>query len=246
MQMMNDNCIHGVITGTVVENYNKDYPGKIRVTYAFGESGINKSGWVPIAMPYVSNDAGIYFFPEVGSEVLLSFILGNVNRPIVIGSLWNTSVKIPTILDHEKNTVKLIQTKAGHKMIFNEEADKETIEITSKKGLTIKYSDADEKITVTDANGKTSVKVDCKNGALALDAEKKITLSIGGTVAITVESNAVTISSGTVSIKGSQSLKTEGQTTSISGSSIEIAAQGSLKASSSGIFEAKGSLIKLN
>ncbi|MFI3227522.1 MAG: phage baseplate assembly protein V [Clostridia bacterium] len=246
MNIKTDNKIHGVITGTVVENYNKDYPGKVKVTYSFGEKGKNKSGWIPVSMPYVSSEAGVFFFPEVGSEVLISFILGNINRPIVTGSIYNTSVKMPSTIDYEKNTVKLIQTKAGHKIIFNEEADKETIEITSKKGLTIKYSDADEKITITDSGAKSSITADFKSGGITIDAEKKLVLSVGGTAALTVESNKATLTSGTLEVKGTQSLKLEGQTTSVSGSSVEIAAQGSMKVSSSGILEAKGTMVKLN
>lgn len=246
MNVKNDNKIHGVITGTVVENYNKDYPGKIKVTYSFGESGKNKSGWIPVAMPYVSANSGIFFFPEVGTEVIISFVLGNLNRPIVVGSLWNTKVKMPTDVDLEKNTVKLIQTKGGHKIVFNEEQDKETIEISSVKGLKIKISDADEKLEITDSGGKSSFTANFKSGEISLDAEKKVVLSVGGTPALTIESNAFKVSSGAVEIKGSQSLKAEGQTASIGGSSLEITAQGSLKLSSSGILEAKGSMLKLN
>ena len=33
--------ISGVVTGTVKENYNKDYPGKIKVELFLGESGRN-------------------------------------------------------------------------------------------------------------------------------------------------------------------------------------------------------------
>lgn len=246
MNMDNDNKIYGVITGTVVENYNPDYLGKIKVTYSFGETGKNKSGWIPVAVPYVSQEAGMYFFPEMGTEVLISFILGNINRPVVVGSLWNNNIKTPKNVDFEKNTIKMIHTKAGHKIIFNEEPDKETIEIITKKGLQINLTDSDEKATITDNNKKTAVTVDFKNGSIDLNADKKVTLSVGGTAGVTVESNSIKLSSGSIEIKGTQSLKTEGQTTSINGSSIEISAQGSLKASSSGIFEAKGSLIKLN
>lgn len=246
MNVKNDNKIHGVITGTVVENYNKDYPGKVKVTYSFGETGKNKSGWIPVSMPYISSEAGMFFFPEVGTEVVISFVLWNINRPIVVGSLYTTSVKMPSTIDLEKNTIKLIQTKSGHKIAFNEEKDKETIEITSINGLTIKFSDADEKLTLTDKNAKSSIDVNFKSGAITIDAEKKLELSVGGTAAITIESNKLSLSSGAVEIKGSQSLKAEGQTASISGSSVELSAQGSLKVSSSAMLEVKGSMVKIN
>ena len=36
-----DGSISGIVTGTVKENYNKDFPGKVRVELFLGESGKN-------------------------------------------------------------------------------------------------------------------------------------------------------------------------------------------------------------
>lgn len=238
--------IPGVITGTVLENYNKDYLGKIKVSYSFGEKGKNTSGWIPVSMPYVAEQSGTYFLPEVGTEVLISFIMGNMNRPIVIGSLWSESVKMPTDLGHEKNTVKMIKTKAGHQIVFGEEKDKESIQITSKSGISFQMLDKEEKLVITDKNKKNTLSFDFKNGTIALDAEKSISLKVGGTDVIKAEKSSASIESSAVKVEAKQKLEVKGQTTSVQGSTLELKSSASLKANASGILEIKGSLVKLN
>ncbi len=238
--------IYGVMTATILENYNKDYLGMVKISYAFGEKGKNTSGWVPFVMPYVGAEAGTYFMPEVGTEVLVSFIMGNVDKPVVVGSLWSDKVKRPTELDYEKNTVKMIKTKAGHQIVFNEETDKESITITSKKGINILLSDEKEQLTMTDTNKKNEVTVDFKGGALTLNAETKINLQVGGTNVITVEKSALTLESTGITVKASSKLDMQGQATSLSGSTLELKSDASFKANSSGILEIKGTMVKLN
>lgn len=238
--------IYGIITGTVLENYNKDYLGKVKVSYSFGETGKNTSGWVPISMPYVSTGAGMYFMPEVGTEVIISFIMGNLNKPVVVGYLYSEKVTMPTDLDHEKNTVKMIKTKGGHQITFGEEADKEHLTITSSTGITISLLDKEEQISISDKDKKNKILLDIKGGGITLDAEKTISLKIGGSDVISLTSSKATIAADSISLSGTQKLEASGQSTSISGSSMELSADASFKASTSGVMELKGSLVKLN
>ena len=67
----------GLVSGIVLENYDEKYPGMVKVEYSAGETGKNKSGWIPVASFYAGKEHGAYFLPEIGSEVLVAFILGN-------------------------------------------------------------------------------------------------------------------------------------------------------------------------
>lgn len=40
-------------------------------------------------------DRATYFLPEVGDEVLVEFVGGDIAHPIVIGSLWNGKDRMP-------------------------------------------------------------------------------------------------------------------------------------------------------
>ena len=52
----------GLVSGIVLENYDKEYPGMVKVEYNSGEEGKNKSGWIPVASFYSGKDYGSYFF----------------------------------------------------------------------------------------------------------------------------------------------------------------------------------------
>lgn len=240
------NQFNGVMTGTVIENYDKEHLGMVKVSYSFGETGKNTSGWMPVSMPYVATAGGSYFLPEVGSDVVVGFIMGNLNQPIVLGSLWNEKVTKPEGLDYEKNTIKTLKTKAGHQVLFDETDGKEAITITSKKGSLIKIEDENETLKLSDKDGKNLITLDFKNGAISLNAEKKLEFKIGGSAALTIESKAFTVDSGAVNLTASQGLALKGQTANLQGSTVELKADASMKLNASGILEVKGSMVKLN
>ena len=56
------------------------------------------------------------FLPEIGTEVVISFIMGTGISLFVIGSLWNKQSPIPADLPNEKNTFKTIKTKGGSEL----------------------------------------------------------------------------------------------------------------------------------
>lgn len=127
----------GMVSGIVLENYNDKYPGMVKVEYGAGEKGKNKSGWIPVASFYAGKEHGAYFLPEIGSEVLVAFILGNWDKPVVIGSLWNKQSPIPKGIPEKKNFNKTIKTKGGDQILFSDEDKKQSIEITTPSGLKI-------------------------------------------------------------------------------------------------------------
>lgn len=242
-----------VTTGIVKENWDDKNPGMVKVEYFLGEKGKSVSGWIPVASPYVGNNSGLYLFPEIGTEVVIAFNMGNPNCPIVIGSIWNKQVKLPEKTAKKENDLKRIKTKGGHEIIFSEEKKKESLEIHTPGNLTVILEDESQAITIKDKAGKNKVVIDGKNGAISLEADKKLELKAGGKTIITAGSDKVAIKAGTVSIEGSQgldvkgqNLKLDGKMTNIKGTSLEIKADGSLKIQSSGIAEVKGTMLKLN
>lgn len=238
--------VYGVVTGIVKENWDEEHPGQVKVEYFFGEDGKNVSGWVPVAMPYTADGAGMYFLPEIGNEVVIAFQLGDRNCPIVMGSLWNQKVKQPENTAVKENMIKKIRTAAGHEICLGGEAGKETIEIHTPKKLSILLDDENQKVVVTDEKNKNQISLLAKDGAISLDGEKKLELKVGGKSLITLEKDKVTINAGTVEVKAGQSLKLEGQSLNVKGSSVEIKADGSLKAEASGVTQVKGAMVKIN
>ena len=236
----------GLVVGTVRKNYDAKEPGKVMVEYTLGESGKMLTGWIPVLAPYTTDKGGMYLLPEIGDEVVIGFLEGRTDCPVVLGSLWSKNVNRPQNAVTEKNTMKMFRTKGGHEVSFSDEGKKETLTVTTPGGLSVLMADEKKTIEIKDKEKKNALTINGQNGEIKVDAQKKLILSIGGTAAVTIESNKITIKSGTVSIDASQSLKIHGQSTAISGSQVSVKADGSLGVESSGVTQIKGSMVKIN
>jgi uncharacterized protein involved in type VI secretion and phage assembly len=240
--------VFSVTTALVKENWNKDFPGMVKVEMFLGEAGKNVTGWVPVMSMYAGKNFGFYSLPEIGSEVVVAFNMGDRNCPIVIGTLWNDDNTLPSGTAAEKNLVKRFKTKGGCEVVFNDEDNKQKIEIKTPGGFGLTIEDEAKSITIHDSSGKNGLTIDEKNGIVAIKADKKITLSVGGSEVITLDGigKSATVKTTNVKLEADQNLELKGQIDKIEGSMVTVKAQGSLEISSSGVTQVKGSLVQIN
>lgn len=253
----------GVATGVVKENWDKDHPGMLKVEISLGTAGKNVTGWAPVAVPYAGKEFGTYFLPEIGTQVLVAFRMGNVSCPVVIGCLWNKDDVLPPETAVEKNTVKTIRTKGGNCIQISEEKGKEliTIETTGKQKLVL--DDENKKMILQDEKAENAVMVDTKNGEMEFICKKKATFKINGSDMLILDGSnqSAQLKTAKIHLDGSQELKGKGQSLKLEGSATEMKGQtvkiesqaamsikgtASLKAESSGITEVKGTMVKIN
>lgn len=236
-----------IVTGIVMENWNSENPGTIKVEYLIGEEGKKISGWVRVMTSYCGGGYGYYSLPEIGSEVVVGFVMGDYSNPVVLGCLWNEEDKIPENIPDSENKQKLWKTKGGHQILFYEEKGKEKLTISTPAALSIELEDENETIRLTDKSGKNTAILNGKTGSVEMKADKKIELSCGSaSITLDGNSNKITITAGQIEIKASQTLKAESQSLKLEGNMAEINAKGSLKAEASGIVQIKGAMLKLN
>lgn len=174
--------IHGITTGVVIENWDAGgkYPGMVKVEVLLEEEGKTMTDWMQVAQPYAGNGYGTYWLPEVGDEVLLAFHGGEASRHYVIGSLWSKEDKIPLQTANKTNSVKRIKTKGGHEIVFEEEKDKERLEIYTPKNLKITLEDEKQMMVIQDKYGKNMLQIDGENGKIVIAAEDNISFKAGG------------------------------------------------------------------
>lgn len=238
--------VNSIMRGIVKENWDEKNQGRVKVEFYMGEAGKRVSSWIPVAMPYTGNKAGFYMLPEVGTEVVVGFEMGNPDCPIVIGSLWNSKSPLPDGTAVKENTVKRIKTAGGHEILLSEEKDKGSLQMKTPKELTIRMEDENQRVVIQNKEGDTVITLDGKDGKLSLDARTKLELKVGGTALVTLEKDKVTVCAGTVSVEGKQSLKLESQSAGVKANMTEIKADSSLKLQSGGMAEIKGSMVKIN
>lgn len=117
----------------------KDDPkgfGRVRIKYPWQTTTDDNSPFIRMAVPYApetsENGGGFYFQPREGTEVLIDYENGNIERPFVIGSLFNAQAKAP----HDGATFTANWTPSLHP-----DLPSEPLMISSLKGHKIKLDD---------------------------------------------------------------------------------------------------------
>lgn len=122
------NRFYGKYRGTVTDVDADTMRIKAKVPAVLGQQ---KTGWCMPCVPYAGPSVGIAFLPEEGSGVWIEFEGGDVSYPIWTGCYWRTDEYPEDVTE----TVKVIITQAGHKILLDD--DEETITITDPNNNTI-------------------------------------------------------------------------------------------------------------
>jgi uncharacterized protein involved in type VI secretion and phage assembly len=170
-----DSVAAGPVLGTVTNNKDKDGLNRVQVKLPWIGNG-EEGPWARVVMPMAGNNRGLYFLPDPGDEVLVLFDRGDVRFPYVIGALWNGKDKAPANNDDGSNNLRIIRSRSGHVVSFNDEPGKEAF-------------------TIVDASGKNSILIDTAKNAITITSDKDIALA--------APNGKVTISAKTIDIKAS-------------------------------------------
>ncbi|MDD8353787.1 type VI secretion system tip protein VgrG [Escherichia coli] len=138
--------IPGVLLARVVgpdsEEYYTDENGRVKISFLWGEkstSGTDKTScWVRVSQIWSGEGFGSQFIPRIGSEVLVSFIQGNPDYPVIVGTVYNGQNKAPFSLPENNcksgfvtRSVKNGKKGEGHQLVFDDKKNDEKIILTS-------------------------------------------------------------------------------------------------------------------
>lgn len=82
----------GVVCGPEGEEIHTDRFGRVKVRFPWdrhGKGDATASGWIRVASPWANSGFGFFAVPRIGSEVLVTFVDGDPDRPIVTGCVYN-------------------------------------------------------------------------------------------------------------------------------------------------------------
>ncbi len=187
------NRISGVVSGVVTDN--RDPRGLGRVKLARRASR-RRERLGRVAAPSAGNRRGIYFLPEVGDEVLVAFDKGDPRRPYIVGCLWGgkAATRPPESNAGGRNDVRVIRSRSGHQIRFDDSPEGERIEIIHSGGSSIVIDDAG-----------TTIKSD---GDMTISAGGKLVLE-GRSVEVAADTTA-TVKGTMVEVSGAASTTIRG------------------------------------
>jgi len=203
------------------------------------------SYWARVASIMAGNERGMYLVPEVGDEVLVAFEHGELDRPYVLGALWNADDRPPEQMDGEgKNDVRSFKSRSGHVISLNDSDDKPAIQVVDKTG--------DNSILIDSANNAMEIKV---KGDLSIEAEGNIVIKTNGKLQIEAAQDISLETQANFKVKATGNCDVESTGPANLKSSAKMAIDGTgqaeLKAATvsvngSAMTEVKGGLVKIN
>jgi len=224
-------CQTAYVVGPDGEEIYTDEYGRIKVQFHWDRQGVKNdksSCWVRVASYWAGKMWGAFHLPRIGQEVVVDFLEGDPDRPIVVGSVYNAENMPPYALPDNKtqSTIKSRSSKEGSADNFNE------IRFEDKKGSEEVYFQAEKDLNSLIKNDETrDVKHDRKvkiEHDDSKDVTHDLTLTVGHNRTGTVTNDdALTVNhdrTATIANNDSETIGKD-QTRTVGGKSTSTVAQ---------------------
>jgi Rhs element Vgr protein len=141
--------VHGTQTATVSGptpgEIHTDKYGRIKIKFPWDrqqEQAAETSLWIRVVQPWAGQGWGAISLPRVGQEVIVDFLDGNPDRPIVLGSVYNSEQMPPYALPEKRmvsgiKSHSLLSTDPEHfnEVRMDDTAGQELLSLTAQKDL---------------------------------------------------------------------------------------------------------------
>jgi type VI secretion system secreted protein VgrG len=134
-----------IVTGASGDEIHTDTFGRVKVQFHWdriGKKDDTSSCWIRVGQVWAGNNWGALFIPRVGNEVIVDFIEGDPDRPLITGSVYHKLNVPPYILpgDMTKSTIKSNSSKGGggyNELCFEDKKGVEKIFLHGQKDWAI-------------------------------------------------------------------------------------------------------------
>lgn len=153
---------YSIYRGEVVDNVDSEGMGRIKVKLTLLNDEPSLAQLAIPVMPFGGPGYGFFFPPYVGDPVYILFEHGDPDTPYYMGGYWTSitgTTPLPTeISNRQQPTTRLIKTKIGHALIFEDEGPVKKVELRTGENLTerlhyLLLDDTNEMIVLETAGG---------------------------------------------------------------------------------------------
>ncbi len=264
--------INGLQTALVVgdsgEEITTEQYGRIKVQFPWdrvGSKDQNSSCWVRVAQSMAGAGWGSMFIPRIGMEVVVGFLEGNPDYPLVTGVVYNAQQTVPYPLPAEKTktTMKSNTSKGGggfNELRFEDKKDSEEIFMQAQKDYNWKVLNnetgsvkKDQTITVEEGNRSVTVSKG-NHSTMVSQGGHALSVSAGGSKTSTEQAFEVTANTSikltaTASIEltcGGASIKISPSGITISAPQISGSADATMSLDGGGKMTLNAGIISIN
>ncbi|WP_426035673.1 type VI secretion system Vgr family protein [Cypionkella sp. TWP1-2-1b2] len=222
--------ISGPQTALVVEGAegNIDEFGRIKVKFFWAPDDV--SMFCRVSQIWAHENWGTIFVPHAGMEVIVEFLDGDPDKPLVTGCVWNEKNGPDMPANHLTSGFKTVR---NNQLFFDDTEGQEKIYIRAQKDMTRDVMHDDKSTT----HGKQTLKIDGSKsesvggsssssvggdkstsvsgaethkvkGSLSIESKEKIELKVGSS-SITIDQTSIKIKALTVEVEATAELKTK-------------------------------------
>ena len=168
---------NAIVVGPAGEDIHVDEYGRVKLQFPWDREAKGDdtgSAWVRVAQQWAGPGFGMITMPRVGQEVLVGFLEGDPDLPMVVGRMFDTTAPVPYALpDHKtRTTLKSSSKNGGNEITFEDKGDGELFYLAATKDLH-KIVKKDE---LEQTKGNRHVTVD---GDLILSAKGNVIIQAG-------------------------------------------------------------------
>lgn len=232
-----------IVVGKSGEEIWTDKYGRIKVQFHWdreGKKDESSSCWLRVSQSWAGSGWGAFFLPRIGQEVLVSFIDGDPDRPIVTGCVYNGEMSPPYALtaNQTKSTIKSNTSKGGkgsNELRFEDKKDSEEIYVHAQKDMnTVVENDLTSKVLNDETHTITN------NRTITVEKGNEIH-KVAGTRTMEVTKDETHKNAANVKhqIKGNATFEVDGNVTIEAKGKIEISADGNISIEAGGSMTLK-------
>lgn len=187
--------VAGVVPALVTDVGDPEDLGRVKVKFPW-LSDDDSTSWIRVSQLGAGKDRGAVFLPEVGDEVLVSFLHGDADRPVVVGSLWNGVDKPDlgsSLVDRATGAVRRrgFISKNGHKLVFLDDA--------TSSGVMMSTANGGMRIALKETG--TTIRINSQ-GQIEIEATGNVTIAARGRMELRAQAGLTIDGGPLVDIKG--------------------------------------------
>lgn len=225
-----------IVVGPKDKEIYADEFGRVKVHFhwdRYDESNEKSTCWVRVSQPWAGKGWGGYFIPRIGQEVIVDFLNGDPDRPIVMGRVYNDDQPIP-FAKHEQSGFRTRSTPKGNASNFNEfrfddEKGKEQVFLHAERNQDIEV-EANETHWVGHDRSKTIDNDETNhiknNRTETVDVDESITIGNNRTEVVGVD-ESITIGANRTESVGADEAVSIGANRQLTVGGIEVVSVGS-------------------
>jgi len=190
-------CQTAMVVGKSGEEVWTDQYGRVKVKFHWDQAAATdetSSCWVRVSQGWAGKQWGAFFLPRIGQEVVITFLEGDPDRPIVTGCLYNAQQIVPYALpdNQTRSTIKSDSSKGSggfNEIRFEDKKGSEEIFVQAQKDMNVSVLH-DQTVTIKNARSVTVQEADdslkVAKGNRSVEVAGKETYEVTGERGVTV------------------------------------------------------------